>query len=293
MPLQLLPENVRPMLRCIETFGGDAKMVDSVGWMAAASEKGKKVLPGSEADVFDWLEWKLRAGLPQWKSKSGKNMTASWKWRQEGTVMRVLVWCTGSRESEQSEPLHMDDISRRSVSQWWPCIVLVPHGEDPEVLAFYCPALAWAFGRPWMVHRSRCFVVPADYRIILRSLAAGVATPNSAASSSTTRGRWRGGRRVSSEPDSETGPIVSDCASSASSGSAAWHWGPSVGSTSSSSGMGGPFSTASAVSSADISVTNLSTASQGFVTVNGVTFLAVTSPEPGVDDVWSYAEESV
>ena len=31
-------------------------MVDSVGWMAAASEKGKKVLPGSEADVFDWLE---------------------------------------------------------------------------------------------------------------------------------------------------------------------------------------------------------------------------------------------
>ena len=134
-------------------FEHQARMLDPHGFAAVTATT-------EDADMFDWLQWKLRHGLSSWR-KPGK---AAWKWMTPGKVAKVLVWCTGARESEQTAPYAGE---HQYGAQWWPCIVHIPDG-DPlaPVLAFYCPALGWANGRPWLVHRSRCFLVPNDYRDI-------------------------------------------------------------------------------------------------------------------------------
>ena len=73
---------------------------------------------------------------------------AGWSFRcaRPDTCIPCLVWADGT--PGQREPLS----ELRGGEQWWPCIVIP--GEGPLV-PFYCPALAWANARPWMVHVSR------------------------------------------------------------------------------------------------------------------------------------------
>ena len=153
--IQALPHTHIECIRAISHFEHQARMLDPHGFAAvtAATE---------DADIYDWLQWKLRHGLSTW-NKPGE---AGWIWKSRpGRVVRVLVWCTGARESEQTAPYAGE---HQYGAQWWPCIVHIPD-DDPlaPVLAFYCPALGWANGRPWLVHRSRCWLVPDDYRAIL------------------------------------------------------------------------------------------------------------------------------
>ena len=194
----------------------------------------------NDGDVYDWLQWRLRHGLCTW-SKVG---TAGWIWQTNGTVARVLVWCTGSRESEQTEPYTGE---LQYGARWWPCIVHIP-ANDPfaPVLAFYCPALGWAKARPWLVHRSRCFLIPNDYRARLNP--APIQDRHTADGSSTSTG----------SPSVHTSSSSTAAPSSAGSSSSC-------------------LTAESLASLAHTATTDISTASAGFVTVNGVTFLAVNS----------------
>ena len=151
--IQALPHSHMECLRASNQFEDQARMLDPHGFAAVTATT-------QDADLFDWLQWKLRHGLSSWR----KPGAAAWKWMTPGKVAKVLVWCTGARESEQTAPYAGE---HQYGAQWWPCIVHIPDG-DPlaPVLAFYCPALGWANGRPWLVHRSRCFLVPNDYRDI-------------------------------------------------------------------------------------------------------------------------------
>ena len=212
----------------------------------------------NDGDVFDWLQYRLRHGLSTWR----KPGTAGWIWMTPGTVARVLVWCTGSRESEQTEPYTGE---LQYGARWWPCIVHIP-ANDPfaPVLAFYCPALGWAKARPWLVHRSRCFLIPNDYRARLNP--APIKVDNKEQDRHTADG------------------------SSTSTGSPSVHTSSSSTAAPSSAGSSSSCLTAESLASlAHTATTDISTASAGFVTVNGVTFLAVNSfddiegPDANVD----------
>ena len=120
MPLQqVLPEHREKCKSCIDKFTGLAKRNDPVGFTAAAAETFRQT--GETADVYEWLGWKLNAGLNSWR-KPGQ---AAYRWMVPGRIEKVLVWCSGSRESEQTSPL----ANPAPGEQWWPCIVLVGPGE--------------------------------------------------------------------------------------------------------------------------------------------------------------------
>ena len=92
--IQALPHTHIECIRATSHFEHQARMLDPQGFAAvtAATE---------DADIYDWLQWKLRHGLSTWK-KPGE---AGWIWKSRpGRVVRVLVWCTGARESERTAP---------------------------------------------------------------------------------------------------------------------------------------------------------------------------------------------
>ena len=240
-------------IRATSHFEHQARMLDPQGFAAvtAATE---------DADIYDWLQWKLRHGLSTWK-KPGE---AGWIWKSRpGRVVRVLVWCTGARESEQTAPYAGE---HQYGAQWWPCIVHIPD-DDPlaPVLAFYCPALGWANGRPWLVYRSRCWLVPDDYRAILSP------APIKVDKVTDRQRRWPKDRH--SDGLSTRTPSVHTSSNSEAASSSAG---------SSSSGL----TAGSLASLAPSATTGLSTASAGYVTVNGVTFLAVNSFDDIEDEVY-------
>ena len=138
--IQALPDTHMGCLREIDRFEQQARMIDPDGFREV-------IATNKDGDIFDWLKRALIHGLGTW-SKVGE---AGWIRKTRGTVVRVLVWCTGSRESEQTAAYTGE---HQYGAQWWPCIVHIPEN-DPfaPVLAFYCPALGWAKARPWLVHR--------------------------------------------------------------------------------------------------------------------------------------------
>ena len=100
-----------------------------------------------EGDMYDYLFNKVRTVVNTVK-KPGQ---AGWAFRMASPsdVVRCLVWADGSKSQETpltSQPQYGE--------QWWPCIVLKDPIE-PDKYPFYCPALAWVHGRPWLVHFSR------------------------------------------------------------------------------------------------------------------------------------------
>ena len=148
--------------------------------------------------------------------------------------------------------------------------------DDPlaPVLAFYCPALGWANGRPWLVHRSRCWLVPDDYRAVLNP------APLKVDKVTDRQRRWPKDRH--SAGLSTRTPSVHTSSNSAAASSSAGSSSSGLTAGSSSSGL----TAGSLASLAPSATTDLSTASAGFVTVNGVTFLAVNSFDDIEDEVY-------
>jgi hypothetical protein len=73
------------------------------------------------------------------------------------TIMNAAIWADGQSEGSQCIPL---TTLSGTGETWWPCIVAVPDkvtDKDTDLLSFHCPALAWAGGRAWFAHISRCF----------------------------------------------------------------------------------------------------------------------------------------
>ena len=257
--VQPLPPSHVECLRCIETFGQQARRADPIGFASIVDALG------CTADVYDWLECKLGAGLTSWR-KPGQ---AAWRWKSPGTPVRVLVWCTGARESEQTAALDMS-APQPPGCQWWPCIVHMPHDCPDEVLAFYCPALCWANARPWFVHISRCFAVPTGYNNIMRD-ALGINKP-----------------AAQSQPAAQSKP-VRRWGKGSDSGNSASTTAPSDSGSSSSSSSSSALTASSLAATTTSAVTDISTATSGFVTVNGVTFLAV-SGGPTDEADWNLAD---
>ena len=76
---------------------------------------------------------------------------AGWSFREHSAVVPCLVWADGGRGSQMT-PYR----GAQPYEQWWPCIVVpIPEATKGQLLPFYCPALAWARARPWLVHHSR------------------------------------------------------------------------------------------------------------------------------------------
>ena len=73
-----------------------------------------------------------------------------WKFWNAGASQCISCFVYADGSSTQLLPLGESGSAQEC---WWPCIVLWEDGQ--AVLAFYCPALAWANARPWGVHVSR------------------------------------------------------------------------------------------------------------------------------------------
>jgi hypothetical protein len=119
-------------------------------------------------DVWLYLQERL-AYVVYTKRKPGD---AAWLWKtalQFGHVVNAVVFATGYSEGAQTTLLQ--DFRCEIGSEWWPCIVGVsaPDGWT-DLMPFYCPALAENGSRPWKVHRSRVFAVPAGTTTRLQQL---------------------------------------------------------------------------------------------------------------------------
>jgi len=113
-------------------------------WQQKIAQADPSWWVGCNGDVFCYL---LNKAEHIANTKSG---IACWEWRaRRGPFMRCAV------QTEDSSPGSMGQAitsNEATYAPYWPCIV-IETGED--TLLFMCPALAWANGRPWRVHRSR------------------------------------------------------------------------------------------------------------------------------------------
>ena len=80
-----------------------------------------------------------------------------WESSRDCTLVRGFIYCTGARETEQTAPLR----GSQERGRWWPCIALLTH-DGNQVIATYCPALAWSKGRPWCGHLHRIIELVVD-----------------------------------------------------------------------------------------------------------------------------------
>ena len=118
---------------------------DPTGCMRAQTALGYPI------DIWDYQHFILREGLVSWR-RAGE---AAWLWHSnQGRLAAGWMYCTGSRESEQTAVPN----SVVGFEQWWPIIFLVPDvpSQDGKV-ATYCPALAWQKARPWCANIHRIY----------------------------------------------------------------------------------------------------------------------------------------
>ena len=68
----------------------------------------------------------------------------------------AVVWGRGGKEQE--EDVQKDN--EGGCGKWWPIIFSVQeYVQGRSLCGCYCPGLAWADGRPWLVHLTRVRLV--------------------------------------------------------------------------------------------------------------------------------------
>ena len=125
----------------------------------------------SEQEVWAYLLLRLRDMLGHTRSIGQAGWTF-WRTLQSGEVARiarVLIWADPTSSSTQETPF----TGNTGAESWWPAIIVDDGG---DVLAVYCPGLAWAKARPWYVHRSRVFVLDGEVHVLPSTVTCNLST---------------------------------------------------------------------------------------------------------------------
>ena len=134
--------------RLIREFGRDANVMDPNHFQGCK-------------DVYEYMLKVLFENMWKWRSNKPGSMTATYMWREwatrtDLTLVRGFIFCSGSREAEQTQGVVGNEYGR-----WWPCVALIPHDGEKKVTS-YCPGLALQCGRPWCGHLDRIIVLVVD-----------------------------------------------------------------------------------------------------------------------------------
>ena len=102
-----------------------------------------------QQDIFQYLAVKATQVIKV-KRSIGQ---AGYAFAGADNVYKGLIWSAGSKDQET--PFLAPQCGER----WWPVIIVDLPG---DVVAVYCPGLAWQNSRPWFAHRSRVRVWVSD-----------------------------------------------------------------------------------------------------------------------------------
>jgi hypothetical protein len=160
----LLPEDYRQhcMMRA-DDLGRQATQQDFANWVRLEQELGRA------PSIWEYVCRKLEIVLMGRRKKEGQAAKAFRAALQAGGVIQQgFIYACGQSESEQCSD------AAAGGDQWWPIIWIVVRG---DIWPMYCPALAWAFARPWMCSSKRLWLMPQHWAPPLTNGNFGVPPP--------------------------------------------------------------------------------------------------------------------